>query len=88
MLTLNRQAAPVAPEETEASAPARQAERSRVSLTNRDRQMIATLIQPIATLVRIDEPAIDPAVRHWMPVVVPMLAVLIRGCILAIWSIL
>jgi hypothetical protein len=88
MLTLDRQAASVAPEETEASAPERQAERSRASLTNRDRQMIATLIQPVAKIVQIDEPAVDPAVRRSMPVVVPMLAVLISGCILAIWSIL
>lgn len=88
MLTLDRQATAVAPEEAQVSPSARQPERIKSSLTTRDRQLIASLIQPEAKAAWINEPAIDPAVRRWMPVVVPMLAVLISGCILAIWSIL
>lgn len=78
MLTLDRPAASAAP----------QAEPSRSTLTTRDRRLIASLIEPGAKIAHTDEPAVDPALRRWMPAVVPMLAVLISGCILAIWSIL
>jgi hypothetical protein len=88
MLTLDRHSASDAPDETRASPATWQAHRGSPSLTPRDRQLIDSLIQPNAATLRVDETAIDPSVRRWMPVVVPMLAVLISGCILAIWSIL
>jgi hypothetical protein len=88
MLTLDRPSTSVAPDETRPSPQARQAHRDGPSPTQRDRQWIDSLIQTQAAPERLDEPAIDLTVRRWMPVVVPMLAVLISGCILAIWSIL
>lgn len=88
MLTLDRHAASFAPAEALVRPSARQPERSSSSRTPRDRQLIASLIAPDAKTVPIDQPALDPAVRRWMPVAVPMLAVLVSGCILAIWSIL
>jgi len=88
MLTLDRQAASVELEEAQVLPAARQPERNRSSLTTRDRQLITSLIEPDKKIAQNEESAVDPAVRRWMPVVVPMLAVLVSGCVLAIWSIL
>ena len=88
MLARDMNTVSVPPEEIRASPEARRAERSRPPLTTRDRQFIASLVSRGAPTVQIDRSAIDPAVRRWIPVVVPLLAVLICGCILAIWAIL
>jgi len=88
MLTLERNATSDAVVETPASGTAQRAEAGRSPQTTRGRQFIDSLILPGAQPAQTGEPTIDPAVRRWMPLVVPMLAVLISGCILAIWSIL
>jgi hypothetical protein len=88
MPTVDRNATSDAVVPTPASGTARRAEAGRSPLTTRGRQFIASLIVPDAPPARTGEPSIDPAVRRWVPLVVPMLAVLVSGCILAIWSIL
>jgi hypothetical protein len=88
MLTVDRNATSHAVVDTLVSGTAQRAEAGRSPLTTRDRQFIASLILPDAQPARTGEPTIDPAVRRWMPLVVPMLAVLVSGCILAIWSML
>ena len=88
MLTLDKTTGTAATEDTRTRSASRQADGGRPALTTRERRFIASLAMPRALAARIDEPAIDPALRPWIPRVVPMLAVLICGCILAIWSLL
>ena len=88
MLTLDRPTASTARDETPASPTKREAHRGRASPTTHERRTLASLIRPRAKTVRAGAPPIDPEVRHWLPLAVPMLAVLILASILAIWAIL
>lgn len=88
MLTLDKPAVSKARDPIPAAPAKPEAPRGRAPLTTHERRTIASLIQPRAKSLRAAAPAIDPEVLHWMPVAVPMLAVLILASILAIWSIL
>ncbi len=88
MLVLERNPVAVDTERRPSTSPARHgAEAGPPRDANKSRPTLRRAV-PDPQADRIESAGIDHESLRWLPVVVPLLAVLISGCILAIWSIL